>query len=456
MSIALPKPFIESVTREMGDVEACALCEALEGESPTSIRVNPFKMSSPPDYRSIGWSRYGFYLEQRPSFTLDSDFHAGVYYVQEASSQFVGHILSTIPDEVEGCRLLDMCAAPGGKSTLYSTLVGLDGLVVANEINRSRASILVDNIKKWGLGNVVVSSNDSSHYAEAQGWFDIVAVDAPCSGEGMFRKMDEARKEWSEGGVKMCAQRQGEILANAWQALKAGGVLIYSTCTFNRSENEGVLETFCEEVGGELATFESVDVPEEWGVVCGEVGAFQTFRLMPHRVEGEGLFVAVARKSFDCSGKKRFPKARKKIFSNVEKQALRELRSWVNQPEEMTFVMVGDSVYAYYVSQMESVKRLAESFTVIYSGIVMGQLFAGKLKPDAALAQFHDLNRERVSLRELDKEQALCYLRKGDIDPELFAEGVNLITCNGYALGWIKRIGRRVNNLYPNALRILK
>ncbi len=451
----LPQLFIDRVVQDMGQSQADALFAALSTESPTSIRLNPYKVKEPIAERPVGWSKYGFYLSQRPSFTLDSDFHAGAYYVQEASSQFVGHILSQ--RNIEGLKLLDMCAAPGGKSTLYSTLVGLEGLVVANEINRSRASVLADNVRKWGLGNVVVCNNRPEHLAQFESWFDVVAVDAPCSGEGMFRKMEGAVGEWSPSNVAMCAERQSEILDSAWLSLKAGGTLIYSTCTFNTAENEGVLERFLADYGDQVAPYQAVECDEQWGVTIGEVGPFQTFRFFPHKVEGEGLFVAVATKSFDAGGKTRQPKSRKKIFSPIDRQSLSEVSRWVAQPELMCFMNVADSaIYGYYRAQAEAVRSLAESLTTIYSGVAMGQIFKGKLKPDPALALFHDLNREVVSAVELDNSNILLYLRKQELSAELFDDGINIVTARGYAIGFVKRIGGRVNNLYPNSLRVLK
>ncbi|MFI3316020.1 MAG: rRNA cytosine-C5-methylase [Rikenellaceae bacterium] len=455
MSQQLPQSFVDRVVKDLGKADADALFASLAAPSPTSIRLNPYKVKQPISQRVVGWSRYGFYLAERPSFTLDSDFHAGAYYVQEASSQFVGHILSH--RNVEGLRVLDMCAAPGGKSTLYSTLVGLEGLVVANEINRSRAAVLADNVRKWGLGNVVVCNNRPEHLSQFESWFDVVAVDAPCSGEGMFRKMEGAIEEWSQANVAMCAERQVDILDNAWRSLKAGGVLIYSTCTFNHNENEGVLERFSQEYGDEIAPFDAVGCDAAWGVVQGEVGAFQTFRFFPHRVEGEGLFVAVATKSFDAGGKCRQPKSRKKIFSTIDRQSLSEVSRWVAQPELMSFLNVADTaIYGYYRAQVEAVKSLAESLTTIYSGVAMGQVFKGKLKPDAALALFHDLNCEAVNVVELDNSDILLYLRKQDVATDKFAEGMNVVAAAGHTVGFAKRIGHRVNNMYPNSLRILK
>ncbi len=458
MSIAIPAAFTQRMESDFGKEFTQELLESLDKESPTSIRANPYKMMARPEgLESIPWSRYGFYLEERPQFTYDSAFHAGAYYVQEASSQFVGHILASASEELHGAKILDTCAAPGGKSTLYSTIVGHEGLVVANEINRQRASILADNARKWGLGNIIVANGDVDQLSKFESYYDVVAVDAPCSGEGMFRKMEAAREEWNEGSPKMCAERQEQILQSAWRALKPGGILIYSTCTFNRTENEEVVEAFEEWSEGEVARFDDVEIDENWGVTSGVVGSFQTFRFMPHKTKGEGFFVAVARKSFDAGGRIRFPKSRKTIFAPLSRTDLKECAKWVEQPEMMSFYMVGDTIYAYYSVQAENIKRLAESLHVIYSGVAVGQIFKGKMSPDGALALFTGLNRECVNVVALNEDDTLTYLRKNDVAAQNFDEGLNLVTdLDGYAVGFVKRIGARVNNRYINSLRILK
>lgn len=292
---------------ELGPEEGRALCEALEGPAPTSVRLHPQRPCRWSGAEAVPWSPAGRYLTERPSFTLDPAFHAGAYYVQEASSQFLAHVLAG--EEVAGKRILDLCAAPGGKTTLYASLAGSDGLVVANEVNRQRAAVLADNVRKWGLGNVAVTVNEPAQIAVLEGWFDIVAVDAPCSGEGMFRKIPEARDEWSENNVKICAVRQAEILREAWKTLRPGGLLIYSTCTFNRLENEGSLEGLLAEAGEEIVESTAFDCPPAWGVVCGRVGPFRTFRFYPHRTRGEGFFAAVARKVSDGGSRVRVPKS---------------------------------------------------------------------------------------------------------------------------------------------------
>lgn len=460
--MSLPEAFVGRVLRDLGPEEGRALCEALESEAPTSVRINPAKCGPEAlrtlphlePLRRVPWCDEGWYLAVRPSFTFDPDFHAGAYYVQEASSQFVGHLLrGNLP---AGARLLDLCAAPGGKTTLYASLVGDDGLIVANEIDRRRAAVLADNVRKWGTGNVVVTCGDAARAGCLEGWFDVVTVDAPCSGEGMFRKDPAAREEWSEANVRLCAARQDEILREAWRALKPGGVLLYSTCTFNRDEDEGSLERMLAWAGEEVVETDEVAVDETWGIRCGRVGAFRTYRFYPHRACGEGFFAAVAAKSADVDTRRRLPKSRRTVTAAVDRRTAAELTRWLREPERWMFTAVGDCCYAWPAAQAEAVRMLSETLPVIYSGVAMGQLFKGVLKPDPALAFFTGLNRGAVAVAEVTDEEAVRYLRRLDPAVEGLAEGMNLLCVRGRGLGFAKRIGNRVNNLYPNSLRIMK
>ena len=465
----LPRTFVERILRDLGTTEGEALCRALDGEACVSIRVNPAKAEGLrgeqparvsevlPMLTAAGrvpWCADGFLLAGRPSFTFDSDFHAGAYYVQEAASQFVGCLLQGGP--TSGARILDLCAAPGGKTTLYASLVGRGGLVVANEIDRRRASVLADNVRKWGTGNVVVTTCEPHAVCDCEAWFDVGAVDAPCSGEGMFRKDPAARGEWSENNVRQCAARQDNILREAWRALRPGGTLIYSTCTFNRDEDEGSLERMLAWAGDEVAAPYPVDVDPAWGIVEGEVGPFRTFRFFPHRTVGEGFFAAVARKAPDAPGRQRLPKGRRSMVAPADRASAGELRRWVREPDRMVFGTVAGTGYAWYGEQAEAVKTLSEALPVICSGVALGQLFKGRLKPDPALAFFDGLERGAVPVAGLDDEQALRYLRRQEVAAGALAEGVNLVTARGRALGFAKRIGARVNNMYPNSLRILR
>ena len=454
----LPTEFLESLATLFPEAaDRDALAAALETEPPVSIRFNPYKLPEKPGGDPVPWSRYGFYLAVRPNFTLDPLFHGGAYYVQEASSIFLEHLYRQVMPERTGVRILDLCAAPGGKTTLLSTLAGVENLIVANEPIRARAQILAENVRRWGLGNVAVTANDPAHFGALRHYFDLMVVDAPCSGEGMFRKEHEARREWNTAAVELSAARQRRILADAWEALKPEGILIYSTCTFNRRENE-------ENIAWLLGQYECEGVPVEtdpaWGILRGEVAAGRgmsvpTFRFYPHNVRGEGFFCAVLRKG-SSRIRPRLPKARRPApFSALDRRDAAATASWFGQPERMQFARIGDTVYGYYAAAFSNVRMLSEHLSVIYSGLPAGQLYHGKLKPEHALALFHDLSRDAAPETPLTLEQAREYLRRRDLDCELFAEGLNLISYGGLPIGWLKRIGRRTNNLYPIILRIV-
>lgn len=455
---SLPSLFCERVVRDLGATEGEALCRALDTPSPTAVRLHPQKGAPIPSEEPIPWSERGYYLPERPSFTLDPAFHAGAYYVQEASSQFVGRLLAR--ESLRGARLLDLCAAPGGKSTLYATLVGREGLVVANEVDRRRVQILSDNVRKWGTGNIVVTTNEAADFDSLEGWFDCVAVDAPCSGEGMFRRLKESREEWSEGGVVQCAAIQREILRSAWRALKPGGVLLYSTCTFNRTEDEESLRdllAWLEMEGEEIEAVAEIPEAETWGIVTGEVGPFHTYRFYPHRAKGEGFFAAVARKGGEERAARPHKGKRRGLspIQPVDRQQMQTLSSWVEEPEQMAFYRAGEMLYGCWQGARGWIEELSERLRVVYAGVALGEIFKGKLKPDGALALFVGLNLKALPQTTLGREEALEYLRKGELKAEAFTEGMNLVLWEQYPLGFAKRIGNRVNNLYPNSLRIL-
>ena len=446
-----PEAFARRIEEQLGTRQARLLLDALDGDPVVSVRYNPYKTTSKPALEPVPWSRYGFYLTERPSFTLDPSLHGGAYYVQEASSMFLEAVFGAIADSEAPLRILDLCAAPGGKTTLLSSLAGPESLIVANEPVRARAAVLSDNVRRWGIGNVVVTSADPARFAPFGHYFDLILVDAPCSGEGMFRKDRESRRQWSESGAELCAARQRRILGEAWDALRPGGALIYSTCTFNPAENEQNVRWLASQYDCEGTI--DVGTAPEWGIERGETDGIGTFRFYPHRTRGEGFFAAVARKA-DGRRRLRVPKPRKSVFSELPKSSVREVARWVGQPELMRFATVDDTVYGYYGRAFAAVREIAENLPVVRSGIRMGQLFGGRLKPDHALAMFHDLNPEAAPTAVLDREQALDYLRKRETDPALLSEGINRIACDGLTLGWIKRIGNRSNNLYPKELRI--
>ncbi|MDR2894857.1 MAG: RsmB/NOP family class I SAM-dependent RNA methyltransferase, partial [Alistipes sp.] len=395
----LPPIFTETTTARLGRPEAEALFAALDTPAPTSIRFNPYKVSEKPEGEQVPWSRYGFYLDERPVFTADPLLHGGAYYVQEAGSMFLEAVFTQLFPEPGRMRVLDLCAAPGGKSTHLSALAGLETLVVANETIRPRAQILSENVRKWGLGNTVVTNNDPERFGEAmRGFFDLVVVDAPCSGEGMFRKTPEARREWTPDNVRLCAARQQRILSDVWDALREGGVLIYSTCTFNRSENEDNVRWMTETFGCEAV---HIDTSPAWGVVRGEEAGIETFRFYPHRAKAEGFFLTALRKAEAV--KKPAPlKARRPVLTDLSRSEFEVVRPWIGQADLMHFAKLnGERVFGYYARHRESVNGLAEALTVIYSGVEVGQIIHNKLKPEHALALFHDVSRGAMPCAEL-------------------------------------------------------
>ena len=268
-----------------------ALCEALEQQdTPVSVRMNTAKWEHVPAHRSaVPWSEQGYYLDGRPTFTFDPLFHAGCYYVQEASSMFVEQALRQYVTEPS--VMLDLCAAPGGKSTLCRSVLPEGSLLVANEVMRNRSQVLAENLVKWGHPEVIVTNNDPADFTSLENTFDVMLTDVPCSGEGMFRKDPVAVSEWSLENVDTCWQRQRRILRDIWPCLKPGGLLIYSTCTYNREENEDNVAWIAETLGAEVLPLE---VPEEWHITGNLTGnAFPVYRFLPHRMQGEGLFLAV-------------------------------------------------------------------------------------------------------------------------------------------------------------------
>ena len=240
--------FRKYLEEAIGSGNALVAFSAFDSPASVAVRKNPFKDGTCPEGREVPWCRHGRILPERPQFTLDPHFHAGAYYVQDSSSMFVGHAFRELLGSMDvpvgrPVRVLDLCAAPGGKTTDIAASLreafGDGFLLVSNEVMKARAGVLADNVALWGDPNVVVTSDDPSAFAALPGFFDIIVADVPCSGEGMFRKDEEAQRQWSEDNVALCAARQKRIVADVWPALKQDGLFVYSTCTFNVYENDG-------------------------------------------------------------------------------------------------------------------------------------------------------------------------------------------------------------------------
>jgi 16S rRNA C967 or C1407 C5-methylase (RsmB/RsmF family)/NOL1/NOP2/fmu family ribosome biogenesis protein len=420
------------------------------GEQITSIRINPAKQAEiGPSIDSgqklkIDWTDYGFYLESRPSFTFDPFFHAGTYYVQEASSMFLEQALKQTVDLSKPLKVLDLCAAPGGKSTHIQSLISKDSLLVSNEVIRSRANVLKDNIIKWGCENVVITNNDPKDFSKLENYFDVIVVDAPCSGSGLFRRDPDAIEEWSENNVALCSQRQQRILADVLPALKNEGILIYSTCSYSKEEDEDIIKWL-------MDNFSIVNCPlsieKKWGVIESEGG----YRFWPDKVKGEGFFISCFKKN--SNEEELNIKVRKKP-EPVTKKELLLIEPWVNM-EQRTFVKHLNTVYAWPEKLTDNFSFLLEQLHVIYSGVITGELMRDKLVPDHSLAM-STIIRNGITRVYVTKDQAIQYLQRKDIQLDTAIKGWSLIDYEGQALGWANILSNRVNNYYPKSLRILK
>lgn len=405
---AIPDGFIGRMERLLGTGEAAQLTVAIDGEPSVSIRLNRRKASGDAvtdrcgQLRRVPWCSSGYYLDERPDFIHDPLLHAGVYYVQEAASMVYESIVESLADQIdrEGqpLRVLDLCAAPGGKSTAMLNGLAEAGpyVLVANEYDRKRSAILKENLDKWGDPDVIITNSDTSRFARLSGLFDIVAVDAPCSGEGMMRREPVARTQWNEGLIEQCALLQREILGNAVAALAPGGYLIYSTCTFNEKENE--------ENAGWLE--------EHYGL--GPVGSPRHF--YPHRAECEGLFVAIFRKPADPSGAVARSLDREGMAKAIEKAGIRILSAGTEKTQKKNDMEV----------------------------------------PSSRQVLAYDYDRDSFPTVELTREEAVAYLRRNALSlPTETPTGYVCVCFQGHPLGLVKNLGSRANNLYPSEWRVL-
>jgi len=450
--VNLPEKLLQSLEAIKGfDREAFEKVHA-SGEQVTSIRINPQKLSEASQVPSTGgdlgeavpWTEYGYYLNQRPSFTFDPLFHAGCYYVQEASSMFLEQAFKQTVDLSRRLRILDLSAAPGGKSTHIQSLISKDSLLVSNEVIRSRANILKDNIAKWGSDNVVVTNNDPKSFARLENYFDAIIVDAPCSGSGLFRRDEKAIDEWSENNVHLCSQRQQRILADVWSALKRNGVLIYSTCSYSNEENENIVQWMTAELP---IAHCPLPIDNSWGIIETENG----YRFWPDKVKGEGFFIACMRK---LGGEDKVEIKVKKKIEIVSKKEMEVVKYWIKATDHQ-FLKIGNMVYAVPKGLSTDINFLLSNLQIIYFGTMVGELVRDKLIPAHALAM-SNLISDHVERIELNYEQAIDYLKKKDLREINRDKGWKLVTYKNYPLGWINILSNRINNYYPRELRILK
>lgn len=460
----LAPEFMSLMDSLLGKEECQQLLDALQAEQPVSIRLNPLKTKGEDVLERVPWCSEGRYLHERPQFTFDPLLHAGCYYVQEASSMFVSQAVRRYVDKP--VFALDLCAAPGGKSTLLRSSLPTGSMLVCNEIMRNRAQILAENMVKWGYPDVMVTNNASEDFSDCTNCFDLILADVPCSGEGMFRKDDEAIANWSLENVQMCAERQRHLINNIWPALKPGGILIYSTCTYNAEEDEHNISWIMQEFGASVLP---VDVPEGCDVMGNLIGSdFPVYHFMQHKVRGEGFFLAVIRKpdesgfrpfhlpdisSFDKDKKK---KKDKKQVSLPVKEILGEVQRWILHPENYYWQVNEDGVRALPLS-MASFYLWGKNkgLKILEAGVQVASLKGKEPIPAHPLAMSTQLNTDVFACQEVSYAQAIAYLRKESVVlPPDTPKGYVLLTYRKLPLGFVKNLGNRANNLYPQEWRI--
>lgn len=364
---------------------------------------------------------------------------------------FLGQALRQTTDLSRPLRVLDLCAAPGGKSTLLQSLLSADSLLVSNEVIRNRANILEENITKWGGANVVVTSSDPRDLGRLENYFDVIVVDAPCSGSGLLRREPEAAEEWSMDNVRLCSRRQQRILADCWPALRQDGMLIYSTCSYSREEDEYIVDWMVEDLG---VTGCRLTVDPGWGIVEteGRKGVYG-YRFYPDKLRGEGLFMACLRKT---DGGAAFAAPRKKgSMERLAKKDEGRIAGWVRKDQPLAYFYHGELIHAIPGVLLPEVSILQSACYLRRAGVPLGKLSVKEFIPE------HDLAVSTLAHPELpgiavSREKALAYLRKDELVQEGDHRGWMLVQYAGLNLGWIKALPGRINNYYPREWRILR
>lgn len=439
------KIFPESFKQKMNELlkeEAIAFFESQENPPPISLRLHPRKNNSTifPDAQKVEWCQEGIYLSSRPVFTYDPFFHAGSYYVQEAGSMLLEKFLTPILEKNKNLKILDLCAAPGGKSTHVLSLMNGDGILVSNETIPLRNKILRQNIAKWGYPNCIVTQNKADDFAKSNIQFDVIIVDAPCSGEGLFRKDEQAILEWSVDQVKICSQRQTKILEDILPSLKPGGYLIYSTCTYEATENDNQIEHLITHFGMKVET----PAPPS-GIKLTKFG-WQAF---PHRVKSEGFYCCLLKKAGELNVEPTNPPSKftskKSVFPSFEKWLIDETLFEITQQQ--------DFIYANSKEVKELTEQLSRTNYIRMSGILLGEIKGKDFIPSAELALSLPLNRNLPTV-DLSEQESINYLCGEPLQAQSDALGWHLVTFKNRPLGWAKKIASRWNNYYPKEWRI--
>jgi tRNA and rRNA cytosine-C5-methylases len=453
--VPIPQTLIDSIAGVKGFDKEAFIAVHEHGEQVTSVRFNPMKAPVPaglPLAEKVPWASHGYYLTERPAFIFDPLIHAGVYYVQEASSMFLEQVLTQCIDCAQPLRVLDGCAAPGGKTTLLQSLISSDSLLVSNEVIKSRAAILEENCIKWGASNIIVTNTDPAALGRLEHFFDVIVVDAPCSGSGLFRREPEAIQEWSEQTVQLCHQRQQRILADVAPALKPGGLLIYSTCSYSREEDEDIADWLMETFALESLP---VSIEPGWGIVEVQSERHKAFgyRFFPDKIKGEGFFISCFRRQPGNVATVKPPK--RSLLQKLSKNDTAIVQPWLQAHNTVQLWKQNDMLFAFPAVLEKELLTIVDNLYVKQAGTVLGKIAGKDLVPDHALALSTLVNKETVGV-SLKKDEAIQYLRKEEVTIPAVPKGWTLVQYEGQNLGWIKVLPNRVNNYYPANWRILK
>ncbi|MCB0706328.1 MAG: hypothetical protein KDC34_13510 [Saprospiraceae bacterium] len=426
-----------------------AFRESLDMVPPVSLRLHSRKGMTPnPDWETIPWIKGGYYLPSRPVFTLDPVFHAGAYYVQEASSMLLDPVLRQLLEDQKPVRVLDLCGAPGGKSTLIASLLPAGSLLVTNEVIQSRGAVLRQNMEKWGFSNQIVTQLDARDFAPLAGFFDLILVDAPCSGEGLFRKDLNARSEWSPEHVHFCAGRQKRILNDCVPLLAPGGHLVYSTCTYNASENELNAAWLQAEYG--LQVYRAKLDPS-WGLVAKQAG----YQAYPHKLRGEGFYFSVFTRETGTPFQRKRQYSLPTDWALAGKKQIPLWADWLEAPMDFAYLQHSNgSVRFFPAGLQEDVLTVLGEIGKGWVGTSAGQLKGKSFIPDQALAWSLHLSATTPAI-ELSRDKALQFLKGESFQKEPdWPIGWQLIRYQGFGLGWVKVLPNRINNYLPKSLRI--
>lgn len=420
---------------------------ALQEKAPVSVRFNANKqINQNTNLEQVLWSENAYYLEERPVFTLDPTFHAGGYYVQEASSMFIDFLIRQLFPPDRPLVALDLCAAPGGKSTLLANRLPPSSLLIANEVIKNRYLILRENLIKWGTSHLITTQVDSQNYQQFTNFFDLVLVDAPCSGEGLFRKDPRAASEWSKDHVKLCSARQKRILGNIVNSLKANGVLIYCTCTYNEEENTRNAEWLKTQF--DLNPIE-LSIPPAWKISQKSIG----YQFYPHKTKGEGFYVSIFRKEGHAKAKEKKDKGLKH-YKRLPKSEVSRITPWITHANEYQFYLnPKQQIIAFPKVHSALLPQIDRALNKFEMGTLLGEIKGQQFVPAHALALSSLLN-PNIPQIELTKNQALHYLARENIQISPPNMGWNIVTYQGIQLGWVKKVANRINNYYPKAWRI--